>query len=112
MLTETRVLSGFNTVAAGGTTTVLDPASTVHFITADAGGDIFTLAAGTKGQEVYIFTNSATGTATITPAGLIGGTSITFNAAGDSVCLKYLPTNAAETTFAWVITGGNSYAIV
>jgi len=110
MVTETRVLSGFNTVAAGGTTTVLDPASTVHFITADAGGDIFTLGAGTPGQEVYIFTNSATGTATITPAGLIGGTSITFNAAGDSVCLKYLP--IAAGSYKWVITGGNSYAIV
>jgi hypothetical protein len=110
MVTETRVLTGFNTVAAGLTTTVLNPARTVHFVTADAGGDIFTLAAGTVGQEVYIFTNSATGIATITPADLIGGTSITFNAAGDSVCLKYLPLSAS--TNAWVITGGNSYAIV
>lgn len=110
MNTETRCLAGWNTVAAGGTTTVLDPASTAHFITADAGGDIFTLAAGSPGQEVYIYTNSATGTATITPAGLIGGTSITFNAAGDSVCLKYLP--ISSTAYAWVITGGNSYAIV
>jgi len=110
MVTETRVLSGFNTVAAGLTTTVLTAFSSVHFITADAGGDIFTLAAGTPGQEVYIFTNAATGIATITPAGLIGGTSITFNAAGDSVCLKYLP--IAANSYKWVITGGNSYAIV
>ena len=110
MVTENRVLSGFNTVAAGLTTTVLNPASTVHFITADAGGDIFTLGAGSPGQEVYIFTNAATGVATITPAGLIGGTSITFNAAGDSVCLKYLP--IAANQYKWVITGGNSYAIV
>ena len=112
MNTETRCLAGWNSVAAGGTSTALDLASTAHFITVDAGGDIFTLAAGSPGQEVYIYTNSATGIATITPAGLIGGTSITFNAAGDSVALKYLPTNAAATTFAWVITGGNSYAII
>jgi len=110
MVTETRLLTGFNTVAAGGTTTALDVSKTVHFITADAGGDIFTLAAGSPGQEVYIFTNDATGVATITPAGLIGGTSITFNAAGDSVCLKYLP--IAANSYKWVITGGNSYAIV
>lgn len=110
MNTETRCLAGYNTVASGGTSTALDLASTAHFITADAGGDIFTLAAGSPGQEVYIYTNSATGVATITPAGLIGGTSITFNAAGDSVCLKYLPISAS--TYAWVITGGNSYAIV
>lgn len=37
MVTETRLLTGFNTVAAGLTTTALDVAKTVHFITADAG---------------------------------------------------------------------------
>lgn len=93
------------TIAAGGTTTALSLTKTVHYIDADAGGDIFTLAAGTEGQTMYILMKSSTGTATITPSALAGGTSVTFNAVGDSVVLQYMDSK-------WFIVGGNSYAIV
>jgi hypothetical protein len=77
-----------------------------HDIDADAGGDIFTLADGVQGQIVVCVLKTATGVATITPATFLGGTSITLNAAGDSVMLRF------QTTLGWSILGGNSYAIV
>lgn len=93
------------TIAAGGTSTALSLTKTVHYIDADAGGDTFTLAAGTTGQTMYILMKSSTGTATITPSALAGGTSVTFNAIGDSVVLQYMDSK-------WFIVGGNSYTIV
>lgn len=93
------------TIAAGGTTTALSLSKTVHYVDADAGGDIFTLAAGTTGQIMTILMKSSTGTATITPAALAGGTSVTFNAIGDSVMLQYMDSK-------WFILGGNSYAVI
>lgn len=100
------ILAGTETIAAGGTTTALNLAKTFHNIDADAGGDIFTLANGTQGQIMVIILKTATGTATITPATFLGGTSITLNAAGDSVMLGY------QTGLGWSIIGGNSYAVV
>lgn len=99
------IFAGTETIAAGGTSTALDLTKTVHYIDADAGGDTFTLADGTEGQIMTIAMASATGTATITPANLRGGTSVTFNAAGDSVVLQFIASN-------WNILGGNSYAVV
>lgn len=99
------IFDGTETIAGGGTSTALNLAKTLHHIDADAGGDTFTLADGVTGQIMYITMESSTGTATITPANLAGGTSITFNAAGDSVCLLF---QDAE----WYIIGGNSYAVV
>lgn len=110
MITDTQLINGWESIPAGQTTTALSLAKTMHLVTADAGGDIFTLASGIAGQEMYIYKNSATGVATITPAGLIGGTSIIFNAAGDSVHLLCAP--LTTTTTAWTIVGGNSYVIV
>lgn len=98
------IFSGSETIAAGGTTTALDLTKTVHYVDADAGGDTFTLADGEEGQIMTIAMASATGTATITPANLRGGTSVTFNAAGDSVVLQFI---ASE----WNIIGGNSYSV-
>ena len=97
--------ANIETIAAGGTSTALDLTKTIHDIDADAGGDIFTLADGTLGQEMICVMKSATGTATIAPSTLMGGTSVTFNAAGDTVTFVY-------TSNGWAITGGNSYAIV
>lgn len=99
------ILASTETIAAGGTSTALSLTKTCHFIDADAGGDIFTLAAGTEGQIMCIVMKSSTGTATITPSALHQWTSITFNAAGDTVILGYIGAKRA-------ILGGNSYAIV
>lgn len=92
------------TIAAGGTSTAIDLTKYHHDIDADSGGDIFTIADGTVGQSLLLVAKSATGTATITPSTLIGGTSVTFNAAGDTVELYY-------TASGWVIVGGNSYGV-
>ena len=93
------------TVAAGGTSTALTVAAFWHHIDADAGGDTFTLADGTTGQLKIITMESATGTATITPTNAAGYTSVTFNAAGDSVMLLF-------TDSKWYVVGGNSYTLV
>ena len=94
-----------DTVAAGGTSTALTVAAFWHNIDADAGGDTFTIADGTVGQVKMIMLLSATGVATITPANMAGGTSVTLNAAGDSVIFCFTGTE-------WYIMGGNSYAVV
>lgn len=99
------VFAGIETIAAGGTTTALSLTKSLHSVDADAGGDIFTLADGTIGQIMTITMKSDTGVATITPANLAGGTSVTLNAAGDSVVLQFVDTD-------WYILGGNSYAVV
>jgi hypothetical protein len=98
------ILSSVETIAAGNPG-ALSLTNSVHHIDADAGGDTFTLADGTVGQIMTIVMDSATGVATITPSNLAGGTSVTLNAAGDSVVLQFIDTD-------WYILGGNSYAIV
>lgn len=99
------VFNGTETIVAGGTSTALNLAKSLHYIDADAGGDTFTLADGVNGQITTILLTSSTGTATITPANLAGGTSVTLNADGDSVVLQFMDTE-------WFILGGNSYAVV
>ncbi len=99
------ILASTETIAAGGTSTALDLTKTVHYIDADAGGDTFTLAAGVEGQVMTLVMASATGVATITPASLRGGTSVTFNAAGETVILQYVASS-------WSIMGGNAYTVV
>lgn len=102
---EEVIFSGIETIAAGGTTTALDLTESLHSIDADAGGDIFTLADGTIGQVMTIAMLSATGVATITPANLAGGTSVTLNAAGETVILQFVDTE-------WYIMGGNAYTVI
>ncbi|MCX6733222.1 MAG: hypothetical protein NTX63_00220 [Candidatus Peregrinibacteria bacterium] len=104
-ITGKTILAGSETIVAGGTSTALSLFKTMHYIDADAGGDIFTLADGAQGQITTILMASSTGTATITPANLAGGTSVTFNAAGDTVVLQFNGTK-------WWILGGNSYAVI
>lgn len=93
------------TIAAGGTTTALDSKKKLHSIDADAGGDIFTLVDGILGQVKTITCLSATGVCTITPDNLSGGTSVTLNAAGETVILQFVDTN-------WYIIGGNAYTVI
>lgn len=100
------IATSTETIAAGGTSTALDLTKFHHDIDADAGGDIFTLADGVQGQIVVCVLKTATGVATITPATFLGGTSVTLNAAGDSVMFRF------QDTLGWSIIGGNSYAVV
>ena len=97
--------SQIETIAGGGTTTELDLTKKIHSIDADAGGDIFTLPDGFLGQVTTITCLSATGVATITPANLSGGTSVTLNAAGETVVLQFVDTE-------WYIIGGNAYTVI
>ena len=102
---ESLILAGTETIAAGGTTTAIDLTKQSHLIDADAGGDIFTIADGTAGQLISIVMASATGVATITPANLLGGTSVTMNAAGETVMLQFI-------SGSWNIMGGNAYTVI
>ncbi|KKT18015.1 MAG: hypothetical protein UW01_C0005G0010 [Candidatus Nomurabacteria bacterium GW2011_GWA2_43_66] len=102
---EAIIFSGIETIAAGGTTTALDLTESLHSIDADVGGDIFTLADGTIGQVMTITMVSATGIATVTPANLAGGTSVTMNAEGETVMLQFVDTQ-------WYIIGGNAYTVI
>lgn len=99
------IFAGTETIAAGGTSTALSLSKTLHHIDADAGGDTFTLADGTTGQIMILTMESSTGVATITPTNFASGTSVTFNAAGDSVTLLFQDAK-------WYVMGGNSYTIV
>lgn len=96
------ITAATETIAAGGTTTALSLSKTVHYIDADAGGDAFTLAAGTTGQIMTILMKSSTGVATITPAGLAGSTNILLNTVGEAVILQAMDSK-------WFIIGGNGY---
>ena len=93
-------------IPAGGTTTAVTLTNIVITVGSDVGGDIVTIANGTPGQILYLICNDATGTTTITPATFNGGTSITFNALGDTITLIY------TTGTGWSIVGGNSYTII
>jgi len=99
------ILSGIETIAGGGTTTALDLTKTTHSIDADAGGDIFTIAAGSEGQIITVACLSATGVATITPVVFTGGTSVTMNAAGETAIFQYIGS-------AWYVIGGNAYTVI
>ena len=99
------IVTSTETIAAGGTTTAADLTKYMHLVDADAGGDIVTLAAGEEGQEAVFIMESATGILTLTPVALRGGTSVTMNAAGETVSLMY-----SDST--WNIMGGNAYTVI
>ena len=60
------------------------------------GANALTLAAGTAGQIKVITMKTDGGDGTLTPTGLRGGTTITFNDVGDTVTLMYIDS-------AWII---------
>ena len=68
------------------------------------GANAYTLANGTVGQIKTIVLVVRVGDATITPTTLLGHTTITLNAVGDSVVLQY-------GTGGWAVIGGHSYAL-
>jgi len=99
------VHSGIETIDGGGTTTAIDLTKSTISIDADAGGDIFTIAAGTEGQIISVACLSATGVATITPVSFTGGTSVTMNAAGETAIFQYIGAS-------WYVIGGNAYTVI
>ena len=100
------VHSSIQDVPQNGTTTPLVLTNTVFTVGSDAGGDIFTIVDGTAGQIIYIICEDATGTSTITPDNFSGGTSITFDALGDTVILLF------TTDGKWNAMGGNSFSLI
>lgn len=76
-----------------------------HEITTTGTGDALTLANGTQGQRlslVYVAEGAGADTAVLTPTTLAGGTTITFNALGDTAELEY------HTTGGWYMMGGSA----
>ncbi len=68
------------------------------------GADALTLADGVEGQTKMIVMKTDGGNGTLTPSNFAQGTTITFDAVGDSVSLLF--TNAG-----WHVMGGHGYAI-
>ena len=85
-----------NAITAAGAVSVLTAVTTINSSAAIA----LTLAAGTTHQVKFITMIVDGGDATLTPALLTGGTTITFSAIGDSCTLLYL-----DSTYGWVCVG-------
>ena len=79
----------------------INPDTLVTQITT-SGADAFTLADGEVQGQIKIITalDQAAGDATLTPANMTGGTTITFGDNGDSVILLFLGTT-------WRVIGNN-----
>lgn len=69
------------------------------------GADALTLAAGTSGQQKIITMKTDGGDGTLTPTGLRGATTITFNDVGDSVTLYAIDS-------AWIVLSSFGCTIV
>ena len=91
------------TIAAEGTTTAASLNTSVHYVDADAGWDIVTLADGTVGQVMFFIMATATGTLTLTPTTLHWYTSVTLDAVWESVQLL------RQATIWRCIVGGHGY---
>ena len=77
----------------------------IHEVTTSGTGDALTLANGTAGQRltvIYVAEGAGSDTAILTPTTLAGGTTITFNALGDSADLTY------SATGGWYMHGGTA----
>jgi hypothetical protein len=97
--------AGFITtdVQASSGAGAIDVTSPVTQVTT-TGADALTLADGVEGQTKTIVMVGYVGDGTLTPDNLAGGTTITFNAVGDSVQLLF-------TNDSWYITGSNSVVV-
>lgn len=99
---------------AGGHTAKYSASATIthdSVVLGDCSGGNVALAlpdAKIDGFEMLLACSAKSGsnTVVITPSNLVGGSTITFDAVGDSVCLKY-----SKKAGGWVVLGGNSYAI-
>lgn len=94
------VVSGVQTISGAGAINVTQNRTDITTTAANA----YTLANGTVGQIKTIVMVVDGGDATITPTTLLGHTTITLNAVGDSVVLQY-------GTGGWAVIGGHSYAL-
>ena len=96
------LLSGAKTIvqtetANGAGSSVALSLNTAHSAIVTTGAQAFSLANGVNGQVKTISMVTDGGDATLTPAALAGGTTITFNDVGDSVVLIY------NTTGGWAV---------
>ena len=103
-LTSATLTGLFGSVQSLSGAGAVDVVNTVTEITS-TGADALTLANGTVGQVKVITMNVDGGDATLTPTTFAGGTTITFNDAGDSVILVY------NTTVGWVAVANQGATI-
>jgi hypothetical protein len=95
-------LTSSENVTASGAVSVSKQISRLNASAAIA----LTLADGTQGQlkHVVMETGSGVNTATLTPTNFVGGTNITFDAAGETVTLLFEDGN-------WYVVGGNAATV-
>ena len=103
-LTAATLTGLFGSVQSLSGAGAVDVVNTVTEITS-TGADALTLANGTVGQVKVITMIVDGGDATLTPTTFAGGTTITFNDAGDSVILVY------NTTVGWVAVANQGATI-
>ena len=90
--------------SATGTSTA-DLTKTVTELTLSSGSDACSLANGTVGQVKIFVVVGGSGSCTLTPTTLNGGTTITFNGAGDAATLLYV------ASVGWTVIGSNSVVV-
>lgn len=101
--------NGQAVTSAGGSVQALTAAGAVNVTTptttiASSGAIALTLADGVQGQTKTIVMTADGGDATLTPANLANGTTITFNDVGDSVVLQFIGTE-------WHVVSNNGATI-
>lgn len=98
----TEIQTGITSTSGAGAVPVT---GRIHEVTTTGTGDALTLANGTAGQKltiIYVAEGAGGDTAVLTPTTLAGGTTITFNALGDSADLTY------SSTGGWYMHGGTA----
>ena len=94
------------TLTGAGAADVTSAVTATVTNTDNSGNNAITLANGTTGQIKVLYLKTLTGsqTSVVTPANLLGYTTITFNAVGDAALLYFNGTN-------WVLLGSTSAAL-
>lgn len=98
----THIATGITSTSGAGAVAIT---GRVHEITTTGTGDALTLADGTAGQQltvIYVAEGAGSDTAVLTPTTFAGGTTITFNALGDSADLTF------SSTGGWYMHGGTA----
>jgi len=96
------IATGITATSGAGAVSI---AGRIHEVTTTGTGDALTLANGTAGQQltvIYVAEGAGSDTAVLTPTTLAGGSTITFNALGDSADLTY------SATGGWYMHGGTA----
>ena len=93
-------------LTGAGAASVALPVTAFVTNTDNSGNNAVTLANGTTGMIKILYLKTLTGsqTSVVTPANFANGTSMTFNAVGDSAILYFNGTN-------WIYLAGNSVVI-